>query len=63
MAQSGMPRSRGQTRHIKSARTHLPGDPPQVQVHIAWDDASMLAILATADGRFRKRATTRDPTG
>ena len=65
MAQSAMPRSRGPTRLIKSPRRgmgHLPDDPACVQVHIAWDDGSTLAILATAGDLFRKLTDHHDPT-
>jgi hypothetical protein len=26
----------------------IPGDPPEAQVHVAWDDVSTLAMLPTA---------------
>jgi hypothetical protein len=42
---------------------HVPADPPDVQVHIAWDDGSMLAILSTASDLVRKLTLDHDPAG
>jgi hypothetical protein len=59
--------SRGSVGHAPTSRTNsLPhhaatvvGNLPEVQVHIAWGDANMLAILPTADDLVRK--LTEDP--
>jgi hypothetical protein len=40
---------------------HLPGDPPEVQVRIAWDSGSTLAMLPAAGDQLRKRTDDHDP--
>ena len=40
---------------------HLPSDPPEAQVHIAWDDGSTLAMLPAAGDQLSKLAND-DPT-
>jgi hypothetical protein len=34
---------------------HIPGDPPEVQVHLVWDSGSTLAMLPGAGDQLRKR--------
>jgi len=40
---------------------HLPSDPPEAQVHIAWDDGSTLAMLPGAGDQLRKLTDHDDP--
>jgi hypothetical protein len=42
---------------------YIAADPPDVQVQIAWDDGSMLAILSTASDLVRKLTDDHDPAG
>lgn len=40
----------------------VPGQPPDVQVHIAWDSGSTLAMLPGAGDQLRKLADDQDAT-
>jgi hypothetical protein len=42
---------------------NVPADPPDVQVQIAWDDGSMLAILSTASDLVCKLTDDHVPAG